>query len=266
MKKRYGVMIAVFFLFLIAFIFATVSNRTVAIVGNERIKRLEVIKEVKEQYFDQVLKEMINERLIDGEFEKLNQPITKEEKEEQLAYVQLADSNKNSLDDEATNRYVERYIKIFKLAKAKGIISDITLQNFLTEQKDEYGDRLITAKILYGSYDDMIVFDEKIKAGMSVESVAEEKGIEVEEEPLFSEYNEAGLDLSKCQKGETIIKMLDEDEWALVYIADIEAVDEEVFNLDENRKAIENVYFSKNYNFISAYVMNEIGTIYVIKE
>ena len=110
------------------------------------------------------------------------------------------------------------------------------------------------------------LFDEKIKAGMSVESVAEEKGIEVEEEPLFSEYNEAGLDLSKCQKGETIIKMLDEDEWALVYIADIEAVDEEVFNLDENRKVIENVYFSKNYNFISAYVMNEIGTIYVVKE
>ena len=273
MKHRFSMILNVVFgvlclLFLIyIFIGIQKENAHVAIVGSKEITKKNLDEALEKNYRSTMVNELINESLIEQQFEKENFKITEKDQLEQLNYVEMIDTKKNSLTDSKTVDFVNQYLMVKLLSENLGIINDDELKNFLDEQKEYNGDKIIKVREISGSHEKLTELETKINNPESMAKFISENDLKVSKNSIFSLYNDYDTDFSKSKIGDYIHIMNEQSpDMSIVLVDKIESTDSNILNIEKNRNTITNVYYSKNYPSIKIRLLNELQKLYVIKK
>jgi len=251
------------------------ENEVVASIGEKEITRNEVQDKLSGKAFNTAVDNLINSSLIDQQFQKEKGKVTEKERLEQFPYVKLADSTKKNLSDKETSSFVDEYIKVKFLSEKYELISEDDLKGFLEEERSSFGTKVSMIKVIEGSHDKLSKLETRLNKGTKISSALKTLGLESHDEEVFSSYNEYGVDFSSMKKGEYAHHMggSDHDDHSshstqhhLLYLEDTQDVNAKLFNMQENKDMIFNVYFSKNYNNVRIKLLNKLSNAYEIKK
>lgn len=241
------------------------DNQIVASVGKKGISKKAVDKKMTSLYQDTSLNELINESLIDQQFEKYNKKITEKDQLTQLSYLQKIKNTKKDLTDKKIKKEVNENIKIKFLAKKLGVMSDAQLKDFLTNQKNDNGDKIIKVTEIIGSHDKLKKLEGMINKKDEFNQYISSNKLKSTKNAVFSLYNDYDIDFSNAKVGDYKHIMNDHsNDMALIIVDSIEKTDDNVFNLNKNRSVIENVYYSKNFGKVKVNLINQLKKLFVI--
>ncbi|MCL2051133.1 MAG: hypothetical protein FWG91_05330 [Lachnospiraceae bacterium] len=261
-KNNFILMLILLVLIGFAFFFIIKPNESkpVAKAGDSYISYQELVDYLMDLNGKIAIDSLIDNSLFDQEFEVLNIPEVDDEIFiEQLRFIQLFNPQHKTLGDVTTKKFVEYYFKIKILAETY-TINDTTLHRFLLREQEQNGDYFIDAVILSGTHEQLLKAENELRLGRRYDEIARELSLQIDYNQFFTANNEYGEDFSFLEVGQYlhimssnhIIDNTDQNNNAnyhsIVIVNSINDVNDKLFNINENRELILNVYFSKNFS------------------
>ena len=144
-KYKSKLVIGIVLIFIITGLFLAKGLFVVAIVNGKLISRLSVIKELEKQGGKQVLKGVIDQKIIDAELDKQKINVTKEEIDEEIKKIEEQVSKQGTtlkdalvqqnMTEEKLRSEISTQKRIEKLLKDKIAVSESEIDTYINDSK-----------------------------------------------------------------------------------------------------------------------------------